>query len=471
MREAYLSHDGVGLAALVRDGEVSASELLETAIGVAEEWNDVLNAVTVWDVDRARAAAARAPRGPFGGVPFLLKDLYSPMKGLPSTDGTRLYPPVAPTYDAEIVSRFKAAGLVVFGRTASPEFGLTTTTESARHGPTRNPWDPEYSAGGSSGGAAAMVAVGAVPVAHASDGGGSIRVPASNCGIFGLKPSRARVPAGPDVGEGWSGMAIAGCVSRTVRDSAAMLDVVSGPAPGDPYSIAPPERPFLAEVGRDPGQLRIALVTAPFLDVEVDPTCLAAVQGAAVLCNDLGHVVEEATIDLGGRLGRLRPVIAVHTLRLLEDVGWLRGSQVHPDEVEPMTWALAEMGRNVTATEFVRAVDDIHAIGRLMASAMEGFDVVMTPMMATPPPLIGAISMDRTDDEASALLFRTLAFGQVMNATGMPAMSVPLHWSAAGLPIGVQFASAIGREDVLFRLAGQLEQARPWADRRPDRSR
>lgn len=467
MRELYRSHDGIGLAGLVQSGEVSASELLETALAIAEEHNGLLNAITVWDVERARETAAGFLEGPFQGVPFLLKDLFSPMEGLASTDGTRLYVGAAPTYDAELVRRFKAAGFVIFGRTASPEFGLTTTTESERHGPTRNPWNLAYSAGGSSGGAAAMVAVGAVPLAHASDGGGSIRVPAANCGVFGLKPSRARISSGPDVGEGWSGMSTPGCVSRSVRDSAALLDAVSGPAPGDPYIAPPPQRPYLEEVERDPGRLRVGMVTRPFFDVDVDVECLEAVRAAGLLCEGLGHDVRTLTIDLGDDPEAIRSIVAVHTLRLLEDVGYLRGSPVREGEVEAMTWALAELGRDVNATAFVRATDKIHSIGRRVAEAMEGFDVLLSPMMATPPPLLGTMSMDRIDDDATAVLYRTLAFGQLMNATGMPAMSVPLHWSSAGLPIGVQFAAPMGREDLLFRLAGQLERAQSWTDRRP----
>ncbi len=467
MRELYRSHDGVGLAGLVRSGEVAASELLETALALAEEHNDLLNAITVWDVERARETAAGFLDGPFRGVPFLLKDLFSPMAGLASTDGTGLYVGATPTYDAELVRRFKAAGLVIFGRTASPEFGLTTTTESVRHGPTRNPWSPEYSAGGSSGGAAAMVAVGAVPLAHASDGGGSIRIPASNCGIFGMKPSRARISSGPDIGEGWSGMSTPGCVSRSVRDSAALLDVVSGPAPGDPYIAPPPRRPYLEEVERDPGRLRVGLVTHPFFDCEVDIECLDAVRAAGLLCERLGHDVQSLLIDVGDDPEAIRSIVAVHTLRLLEDVGHLRGSPVREGEVEAVTWALAELGRQVDATAFVRATDQIHLLGRRVAAAMQGFDVLVSPMMATPPPLLGTISMDRLDDDATAVLYRTLAFGQLMNATGMPAMSVPLHWSSVGLPIGTQFAAPMGREDVLFRLAGQLERAQPWADRWP----
>ncbi len=467
MRDVYRSNDGVGLAELVRSGEVSASELLEEAIRIAEDRNPDLNAVTVWDVERARAVAAHPPEGPLQGVPFLVKDLFIPVAGLESTDGTRLYPPVRAAHDAEMVKRFKAAGLVIFGRSASPEFGLTTTTESTRNGATKNPWNHAYSAGGSSGGAAAMVAVGAVPIAHASDGGGSIRIPASNCGIFGLKPSRARLSGAPDIGEGWSGMSIGGCVSRSVRDSAALLDAIAGPAPGDPYLLPAPERPYREEVERDPGALRIAMVAQPFYDVVVDPTCIGAVQGAAILCDGLGHEVEEVAIDVVDDMDLVQDIIAVHVLRLLEDVGTMRGSPVRQDEVEAMTWELAELGRGVDASDFVRAIDRIHLIGRKVAAAMEGFDVLVSPMMATPPPKLGTISMDRTDHEATALLFRTLAFGQVMNATGMPAMSVPLHWSTEGLPIGVQFAAPLGREDVLFRLAGQLEQTKPWVDRRP----
>lgn len=468
MRELYQSYDGLGLAELVRKGEVSALELLDTAIELAEEQNERLNAITVWDIDRARRKAANPVDGPFMGVPFLLKDLFAPMDGLASTDGTRLYDAVKPIYDAEVVSRFKASGVVVFGRAASPEFGLTTTTESARHGATRNPWNTEFSTGGSSGGSAAMVASRVVPLAHASDGGGSIRVPASNCGIFGLKPSRARVSSAPDFGEGWSGLSTAGVVSRTVRDSAAMLDVIAGSVPGDPYVIGRPGRSFLKEVDETPGRLRVAMVSDPFNDVPVDPTCMAALQGAAIHLDSLGHEVDELLIELDDEITELaRPLVEVHTLRMLEDFGEMRGMPVSQDEVEVLTWELAERGRGITATEFVRVVDRIHAVGRTVAAAMEGFDVVMSPMMAIPPPRLGELSPDRIDEASTLTLKQTLAFGQVMNVTGMPAMSVPMHWSFDGLPIGVQFAAAQGREDLLFRLAGQLERSKPWHDRHP----
>lgn len=468
MRDWYLQQDAVGLAAALASGEVSAPEVFDTAVALAEEANGDLNAITVWDVERARAGLDDLPAGPFAGVPFLLKDLFTPMEGLPSTDGTRLYPPAMPLYDSELVRRFKAAGLVVFGRTASPEFGLVSTTETQRNGATRNPWDHDHSPGGSSGGAAAAVAARVLPVAHASDGGGSIRIPAANCGIFGLKPTRASVSAGPDIGEGWSGMSTAGAVSRSVRDSAALLDAIRGNAPGDPYTAPAVERPFLDEVASDPVPLRIGMVSAPFTDVPVEGPCVAGLQGAALLLDELGHHVDEHTPSLGDDVWEVaRLLVAVHTLRLLEDVGELRGARVQQSEVEAITWRIASEGALVTAPAFARGLDRMHLLGRRLAESFEEFDVLVTPTTATPPVPLGAMSMDRIDDDAEGLLRQTVAFTLPANLTGVPAMSMPLHWSGDGLPVGVQFMAPMGREDLLFRLAGQLERARPWGERHP----
>lgn len=468
MREWYQQQDALGLAAAIAAGEVSAPEVLDVAIGLAEEVNGSLGAVTVWDVERARARAAEEPSGTFGGVPFLLKDLFTPMEGLPSTDGTRLYEPTAYPSDSEFVTRCKEAGFVVFGRSAASEFGLSTTTETLRHPATRNPWNPGHSSGGSSGGAAAAVAARVLPVAHASDGGGSIRVPASNCGLFGLKASRASVSAGPDLGEGWSGMSIAGSVSRSVRDAAAFLDAVRGNAPGDPYSAPHFERPLLDEVDRDPAPLRVAMVGEPLTDVVVEPTCTAALQGAALLLDGLGHEVDEHVPALEDDVWEVaRLLVGVHTLRLLEDVGALRGSRVRSGEVEATTWKLASEGARVTAPAFARGLDRMHLLGRRLAGSFEGFDVLMTPTTATPAVPIGSMSMDRTDEEAEGVFRQTVAFTLLANLTGVPAMTVPLHWSGDGIPVGVQFIAPMGREDLLFRLAGQLERARPWEDRHP----
>jgi amidase len=468
MRDWYLQQDAVGIAGAIKTGEVRAVEVFDTAVGLAEQANESLNAITVWDLERARAALDHLPDGPLTGVPFLLKDLYTPMEGLPSTDGTRLYPPAMPLYDSELVRRFKAAGLVIFGRSAAPEFGLVSTTETQRHGATANPWSHEHSAGGSSGGAAAMVAARVLPVAHASDGGGSIRIPASNCGVFGLKPTRASVSAGPDFGEGWSGMSSAGVVSRSVRDSAAVLDAICGNAPGDPYAAPAVRRPFLEEVAVEPEPLRIGMVTTPFTEVPVEAACIAGLQGAALLLDGLGHAVDEHEPALGDDPWEVaRPLVGVHTLRLLEDVGALRGSRVHQSEVEAMTWRIASEGALVTAPEFARGIDRMHLMGRRLADSFAEFDLLMTPTTAIPPVPLGAMSMDRADDEAEGLLRQTVAFTLVANLTGVPAMSMPLHWSSDGLPVGVQFMAPMGREDVLFRLAGQLERARPWEDRHP----
>jgi amidase len=359
---------------------------------------------------------------------------------------------------------------VLFGRTASPEFGLTSTTESTLYGATRNPWQQGHTAGGSSGGAAAAVAAGIVPAANASDGGGSIRIPASCCGLFGLKPTRARVPAGPRRGEGWSGMSTAHAVTRSVRDSAALLDAVAGPAIGDPYWAPPPARPFLAEVGADPGRLRIAVQTRAFNGAPVDPECAAAARDAADLCRGLGHEVEEADLAIDRELlARSAGTIISANLRaaLLERADEL-GREVTTDDVEPLTWLMAEGAKSLGAADYASALHGIHRLGREVSAFLERFDLVLTPTMATPPLPLGRLALTRPDFAGLVDdLARTIGFTQLFNASGHPAMSVPLSESAAGLPIGVQFAARFGDEATLFRLAAQLEAARPWFDRRP----
>jgi amidase/6-aminohexanoate-cyclic-dimer hydrolase len=467
----YESHDALGLAALIRGGEASASQLLEAAIARAER-HAGLNAIPIPMYDEARAlAAGDLPDGPFRGVPFLLKDLYAAHEGWRLTNGSQLFADQVSDHDHALVARYKAAGLVCFGRSASPEFGITTSTESVLFGATRNPWNPKHSAGGSSGGAAAAVAAGILPAAHASDGGGSIRVPASCCGLFGLKPTRARTPAGPLVGEGWSGMSTAHVVSRSVRDSAALLDVSEGPDLGAPYWAPPPERPYLDEVAREPGRLRIALQIETFNGAETHPDCVDAARRAADLCRELGHEVVEARLEVDrtelGRAGQI--IVAANTRAALEDGARAKGRELEQDDVEPMTWGMtALVSQTTSAVDYARAIRTIHAAGRRVAGFLQGFDLLLTPTMATPPAEIGELAL--TNPDAGVLLGRlqeTIGYTQLFNATGNPAMSVPLHWNAAGLPVGVQFAARFGDEATLFRLAAQLEQAHPWFDRRP----
>ncbi|MEE9280161.1 MAG: amidase [Myxococcota bacterium] len=468
----YDAHDAVGLAELVARGEVSPTELLEAAIARMEERNPKLNAVVIPLLDEAHAAIARGlPSGPLRGVPFLLKDLGAHYAGARMSSGSRLFEDFVSDRDSELTARYKRAGLVVFGRSASPELGLTTTTESILFGKTRNPWNLERTTGGSSGGAAAAVAGGIVPCAHASDGGGSIRIPASCCGLFGLKPTRARIPLGPHMGENWSGMSTVHAVTRSVRDSAALLDASHGAALGDPYWAPPPERPYSDEVGRPPGRLRIALQTQTFTGADTHPDCVTAAADAAKLCADLGHEVAEAalTIDRAQLARATGPIIGASILSLLEDRAQALGRPFGEGDVEPLTYLMAKRAESAGAAAYARAIRGLHAVGRVVAAFFERYDVLLTPTLAVPPlPLGGPLALTHSDpEEHAAALLRTIGFTQLFNAAGNPAMSVPLFWNGDGLPIGAQFAGRFGDEATLLRLAAQLEEARPWSERRP----
>ena len=474
LRETYLESDGLELARLMRSGELAPTEAVECAAGIASELNGSLNAIVHADFERAAAAApdAVAAAGPFAGVPYLLKDLYAAAEGLPMTNGSRLFAGNVPDHDSEMVRRYRQAGLLIAGRSASPEFGLTTSTESAIFGRTRNPWNLEHIAGGSSGGAAAAVAAGIVPAAHASDGGGSIRIPASCCGLFGLKPSRGRVSLAPDAGEGWAGLSIQHCVSRTVRDSAALLDAVAGPVAGDPYAALPPERPFLAEVGREPGRLRIALTTRAFNGAEVDPSCVAAAEETARLLMELGHEVRKAgpEIDAAALGSATRLIVGANVRATVAERAEAIGRQPREDELEPLTWAMAAAAAERDAADYVRATRTVHAVGRQVAAFFSGgFDILLSPTMAAPPAKLGVLSLANRDDDYLPALLQTIGFTQLMNVAGNPAASVPLCWTGGdgGLPIGVQIAAQAGGEGLLLRLASQLERARPWILRRP----
>jgi amidase/6-aminohexanoate-cyclic-dimer hydrolase len=467
----YESYDALGLAELIQKGEAKPSEILEAAITRLEERNPKLNAVVIPMIDEGRkTAAGDLPDGPFRGVPFLLKDLHLLTTGARTSYGCRLFEDFVADHDSEIVTLYRKAGLVIFGKTASPEFGLTTTTESKLFGQTRNPWNTEHTSGGSSGGASAAVAAGIVPMANASDGGGSIRIPASCCGLFGMKPTRARTPAGPDAGEGWSGMSAVHAVSRSVRDSAALLDVSSGPDLGAPYWAQPPERPYLEEVGRSPGRLRIAFQSRGFIDVETHPDCAAAVDEVSRLCAELGHEVEETSLSVDTETFRqaTSTIIAANLRATVQDRAATLGREFGADDLEPATYAMATGAAETGAAEYARSIRTIHSVGRQVARFLERYDALLTPTMATPPLPLGVLSLSNPDfGEFLGSLLKTVGFTQLFNAAGNPAMSVPLAWNDAGLPIGVQFAGRFGDEATLFRLAGQLEQARPWFDRRP----
>ncbi|MDQ6638469.1 MAG: amidase [Pseudomonadota bacterium] len=465
----YVEHDGLGLAELVRRREVGAGELLEAALGRADASHAVLNAVVTRLDDAARASiAAGLPAGPFGGVPFLVKELVVSVAGAATTASSRLYAGNIAAHDSEIVARFRRAGLVIFGKTNSPEFGISPATESHLYGVTRNPWQSGLSPGGSSGGSAAAVAAGIVPAAHATDGGGSIRIPASCCGLFGLKPTRARISAGPEGGEGLNGLAAQHVVSRSVRDSAALLDATCGALPGDPYSAAPPARPYLAEVSAEPGALRIGFARGAPSGVPVAAECVAAVEDAARLCESLGHRVDEASPECDWA-ALTRDFVAVFGANVMANIARATGGALpEPGHVEPLTYAIAARGRSMSAADLILALHSLHRQARRIARFYESHDLWLTPTLAHAPPPIGWFDIESSDVDAwLERLTAFLPFTYPFNVTGQPAASVPLHWSAAGLPIGVQFAARYGDEATLFRIAGQLERARPWFGRRP----
>ena len=466
----YERLDALDLAALIARREATPLEVIDQAIGRAERLNPKINAITVPLYEQARAAAKAPLSGALAGVPFLLKDLGALLTGTPTTGSGKLYKGFIADHDTTLVARYRAAGLNVFGKSASPEMGLAPSTEPAMFPPCRNPWSLERSAGGSSGGAAAAVAARILPVAHATDGGGSIRIPASACGLFGLKPTRARNPSGPDVGEGWGGQSVAHCVSISVRDSAALLDATAGPDLGDPYWAPPPKGRFLDEVGRPPGALRIALCTSAWNGEPVDTECRQAAEDAAKLCQSLGHRVSVARpeFDVAAFREATRVVIGANVRASLLARAAVVGKTLEPNDVEPLTWTMAELGRTYTAADYAKGITTIHGIGRAVARFFTAHDILLSPTMCAPPWPLGVLSLSTTNVDAYlTAVNRSIAFTSLFNAAGNPAMSVPLHWTAAGLPVGVQFAAPFGDEATLLRLAAQLEAAKPWKDRRP----
>ena len=479
---AYL--DATAQAELVRGGDLSPLELVDAAITRVEKVNPELNAVIHPLFERARSTAAAAVDldVPFAGVPIVLKDLDGTSAGDPLHLGNKALRDAGHVadHDSYLIAKLRAGGCIPIGKTNAPEFGLLPTTEPEAYGPTRNPWNTEHSPAGSSGGSAAAVAAGMVPVGHAGDGGGSIRMPASACGIFGLKPTRGRVSMGPDLGEAWAGLVARHVVTRSVRDSAAILDLIAGEMPGDPYAAAPPARPFAREVGVDPGVLRIGLRTsAPGALAVTDDECVAAAEDAGRLLESLGHAVEVASpaaFDDGELLMLFTTVMSTSVVREVEELARILGRDVVPGDVERLTWAQYEMGTAASSIEYLRAVNGLHLWTRRMAawwaapeSGGDEFDLLLTPTMAEPPVRIGEIDSNAAEPlEALARSTPFVVYTAPFNVTGQPAMSVPLYWEASrDLPIGVQLVAAQGREDLLFRVAAQLEAARPWADRRP----
>lgn len=459
-------------AALVKRGEVSASELVEAAIGEIERLNPRLNAVVIPMLDLARdAVKALTGNEPFSGVPMLLKDVLAEYAGAPMTEGSRFLQGYVSPHDSELVARYRRAGFIVCGKTNSPEFASKPTTEPELYGATRNPWDPDRSPGGSSGGSAAAVAAGMVSVAHANDGGGSTRIPAAACGLVGLKGTRGRNPFGPDYGEvGAAGLLSEHVVTRTVLDNALMLDVSSGPAPGDPFLAPQPQRPFAAEVGADPGRLRIAFSDQPIIDTEVHADCRNAVRDIAALCEDLGHFVEEARPRV--------PTDDYHrffTTIWLGMVGWMirdwerrTGRTAAPEFFEAHTWKMYAVDAQTRPSDFLLAVQDMQVFARRLAPFFDHYDVWLTPTLTCPPPPLGWFDFDPAHPrQATARMEQYPRFTSLANVTGQPAISLPLCWNEAGLPIGIQCMGRFGDEATLLRLAAQLESARPWADRWP----
>jgi amidase len=471
--------DAVAQAELVRSGEATPLELVDAAIARVEKVNPALNAVVLPAFERARddaraqANEAKASKRPFLGVPFLMKDIGGQEAGAPCHMGMKCLKRanwIEPT-SSYFTEKLRAAGFVSLGRTATPELALLPTTESEAYGATRNPWNPDHSSGGSSGGASSAVASGMVPAAHASDGGGSIRIPAAHTGLVGLKPTRGRCSFGPGAGERWGGFSCEFVVSRTVRDSAALLDVVAGAMPGDPYTAPPPRRPYAQEAGADPGRLRIgALFGSPREGVRVDPECSEAARIAARALEGLGHRVEESSPEAYAdtNCGRAYvTTVASNIARSLDTVGERLGRPLTPDDVEPMTWAIAEIGRATNVAAYLAQIEFVHRFGRRMAEWWEaGFDLLLTPATGEPPPRIG--EFEGSKEVPLRPFLRAAPFGAFtfpINLSGQPAISVPVHWTAAGLPVGAMLVAPFGREDLLLQVAAQLEVAVPWRDK------
>ncbi len=463
--------DATAQAEMVCRGEVRASELVEAAIERIEKVNPALNAVITPLFDEARNEAATNSAGIFPGVPFLLKDLVASCSGARMSSGAAVLRDNIATHDSELVVRLKEAGLIFVGLTNTPELGCHATTEPRLYGPTRNPWNPERMTGGSSGGAAAAVAAGMVPMAHGNDAGGSIRMPASCCGVFGLKPTRGRNPLGPDLGDVMGGLLCEHALTRSVRDSAALLDATAGPDAGAPYWAVPPQRPFSQEVGVDPGRLRIAFSDRTLRGLEVHPDCAAAVRRAAQLCELLGHEVEEAAPNLDGELveDTFDTVFAAGMAASIDGIAHRQKRQFHEGDFEPLTWYMYERGCRVSAGAYLQALGTLQKLSRTMAHFFCRWDIWLTPTLAEPPVPLGSFDFSRFNSAREGLerVLAFMPFTQIFNATGQPAMSVPLFWGAENLPVGTHFAAPYGDEATLFRLASQLEEAQPWAGRRP----
>jgi amidase len=470
-QDEYQREDAVGLAALIRKREVSAREVLDTALARLDRVNEKLNAVIDRFDEEAKAAVMRGlPDGPLSGVPFLIKDIGVWMKGHPTAAGSRLFkgsPPAA--IDSALIAAYRRAGLVLFGKTNTPEFGAAAVTESPAFGIARNPWNLERTCGGSSGGSAAAVAAGVVPAAHGSDGGGSIRIPSSCCGLFGFKPSRGRVSDAP-LGDAWNGFAVNHALTRSVRDSAVFLDIACAPVLGDNNFLPPPATSFLEEVGSAPGRLRIGLVPGALMSPSLDPEVADAVKEAAAFCTSLGHDVEETRIAANFDDLRIKAnnVLSANMALMIQRAGEARGRAVTEDEVEQVVWIVVQDGLRLSGVDVSDGFAAIYQFNRTVGALFETYDVLLTATLGQTPVKVGDLSITKVEkDPYTAALYRFMPNTQPFNINGSPAMSVPLTWSKAGLPIGIQFVARPGNEAVLFRLAGQLEAERPWAHKRP----
>ena len=490
--EDFVEYDGMSLAELVHNGDVSPQQLVEASINRIEEHNPKLNAVIHKLYDDARQnARGDLPDGPFKGVPMLIKDLVISYKGVPTGSGTRFLQDKPATFDSEICKRFKASGAIIVGKTNTPEFGIQVFTEPEAQGPTHNPWNLEHSPGGSSGGSGAAVAARMVPFAGGGDGGGSIRIPAANNGIFGLKPTRGRTPTGPKYVELWNGFAVEHILSRSVRDSAAMLDCISGPDIGSPYYLPEPMQPYVQDATIDPGKLRIAFTTKPFQGKHVHPDCEKALNETVKLLQGLGHYLIEASPTVNREELNIAFIryISGQTYNVIKRSEEFVGRKASIHDFELATWAFSIYGNTLSAGEYARALETLQQVSRPVGHFFQEYDVLLTPVLATPPAKTGAAQVPPEQLAMVKLLVRLRAgwlmkllnldrqiaeeafeyspYTALFNFTGQPAMSVPLQWNDAGLPIGMHFVGRFGDESTLFRLAGQLERAQPWFNKTP----
>ena len=462
----YFSYDALGLAELVRTKQISSIELLEVAIALTEKLDPKLNAVPIKHFELARENLKNnTDSGIFNGVPFLLKDLNNYLKGTVTSGGSRVLENITADHTSELVKRTLDSGLNIFGKTNSPELGLTVTTEPVLYGPTRNPWDLDRSSGGSSGGASSAVAAGIIPMAQASDGGGSIRIPASCCGLFGLKPTRARTPLGPASLEGWGGQSIFHCVSVSVRDSAALLDVTSGPEKGAPYRSAYQEKSFLEQINIEPGNLKIGYLEDSSISVDED---VKEVMNSTIdLCQKLGHSVESTKINFSSEEISLAiiTIISSNVSYAVKSQSDQTGREVSNEYFENVTLQMAENGNNFSASDYVNAIKINHRLGQELEKMFDQYDVLLSPVLASPPVKIGTIDMNTNDMKTYVeRLTKYSPFTGIFNQSGQPSMSVPLFRTKDNLPVGSMFSAAFGNENLLFSLAGQLEQAQPWVN-------